>query len=512
MESENKQHKYNKIAFKIKGALEKKREHYIALLCGLLRFRTISGDYSKKGQRLFRKEISGCHKYLQVAAEELGMEYRNYDDIAAVAELKAENNTDQSLGIAAHIDVVPAGKGWKYPAFGGTVAEDHIWGRGTQDDKGPIAAVLAALDILSRMQLKPRKNIMVMLGTLEETDDWPDIDLLREKGELPDQTIVPDGTFPIINAEKGMVMLKMRADWPLRKGREDDPEFISLRSGRRHNMVPARADLLLGASSIYKQVVARKIADSSAILQKTVPGTNIAIRDYADPNDHEKTVFEITFRGQSAHGAYPEKGHNAALDALLFLKILPCGGQAFQVFVSELAQRCALLDGSGFDIKSSHEYMGNTTVNLGVVELRPDFGVALINIRYPEGLNSGDIRGRFEKNARQIEKKAQNLKVRPAIHGRVQEALHISKDDHPQFIQTLQDAYQTITGREPKLRSIAGTTYSKAFPSAVAFGPLDESAGDVEMAHEINERISVDRYLENIAIYAMALALLAYEN
>lgn len=44
------------------------------------------------------------------------------------------------VGILAHLDVVPAGSGWSYPAYDLTEENGRLYGRGVSDDKGPAIA------------------------------------------------------------------------------------------------------------------------------------------------------------------------------------------------------------------------------------------------------------------------------------------------------------------------------------------------------------------------------------
>ncbi len=506
------QKKIKAIAGEIDLLVNERGDHYIAFLSGLLRFETVSGQKTRVGRDKFQEEIKNCLEYLRVESERLGMAFRNYDNLAVVAELKAADRSKGSVGVAAHIDVVPEGKGWRYPPFGGTVAEGCIWGRGAQDDKGPVGSAYSALDVVKSLGLEQIKNIRFLIGTLEETDDWPDVDLLRDKKEIPDVTFVPDGIFPVINAEKGMAMLEFSGTWKEEKPSAEKPQFISLKSGKRHNMVPDKAVLTLRAESSQKSAIARKLTDTAVTLKEMIPDSGFSMIHKEDSKNSGKTIFELNFAGKSAHGAFPEKGHNAALDALAFIDTLEYGSRGMRVFAKGLSNRCGLLDGSGFGIDYHHDYMGGTTVNLGVLNLTPRSGKALVNVRYPSGVESALVRAAFEKAAAEDSNTLDDLKVKSRIHGRVHEALFISPADHPEFLQSLQIAYQTITGRSGAFNSIRGTTYAKAFPAAVAFGPLDEKAGDIEMAHEANERIRIDRYLENIKIYALALTLLAYDH
>jgi succinyl-diaminopimelate desuccinylase len=73
------------------------------------------------------------------------------------------------LGILAHLDVVPAGDGWKTDPFGADVADGRIYGRGTNDDKGPAVAALYAMKAVQMAGIKLKKRVRLILGCDEES-------------------------------------------------------------------------------------------------------------------------------------------------------------------------------------------------------------------------------------------------------------------------------------------------------------------------------------------------------
>lgn len=65
---------------------------------------------------------------------------------------------EETLGILAHVDVVPVGEGWTYPPFSGTIADGKIFGRGTLDDKGPAMMCLYCMKALKDLKIPLRRK------------------------------------------------------------------------------------------------------------------------------------------------------------------------------------------------------------------------------------------------------------------------------------------------------------------------------------------------------------------
>jgi acetylornithine deacetylase/succinyl-diaminopimelate desuccinylase-like protein len=89
--------------------------------------------------------------------------------------------------------------------------------------------------------------------------------------------------------------------------------------------------------------------------------------------------------------------------------------------------------------------------------------------------------------------------------------LFVDPEENKFFISSLQEAFQKVTGLEPKLEAIGGTTFAKAFPNSVSFGPILFDAGEKEIAHQTDERVTVSHLLRNARIYAYAIALLCID-
>ena len=68
--------------------------------------------------------------------------------------------------------VVPAGEStsesWTYPPFSGHYDGEYIWGRGSEDDKSNLIAMLTAIDCLLACDFTPDRTVIVSVGFDEE--------------------------------------------------------------------------------------------------------------------------------------------------------------------------------------------------------------------------------------------------------------------------------------------------------------------------------------------------------
>ncbi|WP_233245628.1 M20/M25/M40 family metallo-hydrolase [Salinibacterium hongtaonis] len=135
--------------------------------------------------------------------------------------------------LMAHYDVVAAtDDGWQHPPFSAHVsgsADDAVmWGRGTLDDKGSLAAILEAVEASLSEGFTPKNDIYLCFGHNEETagDGARQIvDLLEARGIRPgfvsdEGGAIVEGIFPGVDdpiavvgvAEKGIMTLTMTVD------------------------------------------------------------------------------------------------------------------------------------------------------------------------------------------------------------------------------------------------------------------------------------------------------------
>jgi len=105
----------------------------------------------------------------------------------------------------AHLDVVPADPaGWTTDAFGGTISDGQVYGRGALDDKFSAVAILAAAQDLVTSGWMPERPVYVALGHDEELDGTGAQAIARRLREgrvqlgsvLDEGGAIVDGAFP----------------------------------------------------------------------------------------------------------------------------------------------------------------------------------------------------------------------------------------------------------------------------------------------------------------------------
>jgi succinyl-diaminopimelate desuccinylase len=98
-----------------------------------------------------------------------------------------------------HLDVVPAGEGWTEDPFGGTVKNDRIYGRGSCDMKGGIAAAVYAVEAIRRADIELDGTVEISGTVDEESGGFAGVAWLAEQGRLhasrTDYVIIPEPLY-----------------------------------------------------------------------------------------------------------------------------------------------------------------------------------------------------------------------------------------------------------------------------------------------------------------------------
>lgn len=411
----------------------------------------------------------GIKKSLEHTVElagKLGFQARNAEGYVGIVDF----GSGKTFGVLGHLDVVPEGEGWEVPPYSGLVKDGEIWGRGTQDDKGPMIAALYALKAIKEHCQNPSKRIRLIFGTNEESG-WECMKYYVKHEEIPDMSVTPDAEFPVIFAEKGIVSYTISS----RAGNDGEGLVIeSLQAGEAANMVAS---------------IAR------AVLKGVTPDVFDKIKNFKPSNEAKIEVresagkVEVSFTGVSAHGSTPYKGHSALAALVDLLADLPFSDRELGNFLHLVRSKIGYeFFGESLGIAGRDSMSGELTLNLGTMKLGGGEIKLVINIRYPVFFNEAMIRTQIEEAFKGCRVEMHNNK----------NPLYVSPDSD--LVKMCRQVYREMTDHDEDPIAIGGGTYARAVPNAAAFGAL--FPGGIERAHQPNERVSIDDILMVARIYA----------
>lgn len=384
-----------------------------------------------------------------------GFRTRDLDGLCGWAEV----GEGDLFGVLCHLDTVPLGEGWRYGPLSATIADGKMYGRGTQDDKGPFVASIYALKALLDEGKTPRMRIRFIFGCNEETG-WRCMDRYLATEEIPVMAISPDGDFPVINCEKGLAHYELRLPAPA--------ILRSLESGYRVNMVPDKASASLA-------VFSPAMADLAA--QKGVRALQ----------NGDETIVEAT--GKSAHGSTPFFGDNA------LLKVLAVAALA-DPYMAVVYKALKENTGAGLGIDLSDAESGALTMNVGYAHLTGGTLSIGLDIRHPISYTHDYVTERIRAALPMAEVRL--VAEHPSLYVAA---------DHP-LVANLMAAYREVTGDMTPPLCVGGATYARALPNAVAFGPV--FPGDEEMCHQVDEYVRLDRLHTMLLIYRSAFEKICF--
>lgn len=403
--------------------------------------------------------------------EKLGFKTKNVDYYAGHADL-GEGSDEDALAILAHVDVVPVGSGWTKEPFGAEIAGDKMFGRGTIDDKGPAVAALFAMKAVDMLGLKLKRKVRLILGCDEESG-WECMKYYKAHETMPKSGFTPDADFPVINIEKGMLGLSLKA-----RQVDEGLNIIAIDAGERTNVIPGEARATLKNEKGLEEKIALALKKHDIRAEYSVSGDEIGLKVY----------------GKGGHAAYPEKADNAIGRLLILLKELGAKGA-----VLNLADRIKNEhDGKSLGIKLSDVQSGELTLNLGILKMKNSEIFATLDLRCP-------ILANLDKIVEVIRQGLSSFEV--SVNSKT-EPHYVAESS--ELVSELLNAYHEETGLEKKALAIGGGTYAKALEEGVAFGMA--FPGDVELAHQPDEFVELEKLKLAMRVYANAIIRLACEK
>ncbi|MCR5566072.1 MAG: dipeptidase PepV [Clostridiales bacterium] len=442
------------------------REQYVETLQRWIRIPSVKGEAEDGAP--FGREVRRMLDTALADAKALGFDVREFDGYACDVTL---GGAEEKIAVLGHLDVVPVGDGWTKPPFDALIENGRIYGRGTNDDKGPALAALFAMKAIRDAGIPLKKGIRLILGCDEESG-WEDMAYYGAHEQIPDVGFSPDASFPLINTEKGMLGLELRAP-----AAEGGLKILEFATGDRVNVIPGECRALVEGN-----------ADTAARVKAYAERTGLPYT--AETTD--RGVL-ITATGIPGHSAYPEGKRNAIGMMLLLLKELGAEGP-----VATLAEAVGLeSDGKSLGCACRDEVSEGLTCNMGILRLENGAWYGTLDMRCPVTADQEKLRD--SAVARLPGFSVETATMKPPHHVPAESEL----------VTNLLAAYEEETGLKGKPMSTGGGTYAKVLKQGVAFGALFPDEED--LAHQADEYEEIDRLMLAMKIYANALIRLAGE-
>ena len=451
---------------KVYDLIDSYRESFTETLQGWIRIPSIKAEAAPDAP--FGAELRKMLNRAMADAKSLGFAVRDFDGYACDVTL---GDAEEKIAVLGHLDVVPVGDGWTKPPFEGLLENGRIYGRGTNDDKGPSLAALFAMKAIMEAGIPLKKSVRMILGCDEESD-WEDMAYYGAHEQIPDVGFSPDASFPLINTEKGMLVLELRAP-----AAGTGLKILEMSTGDRINVIPGECSALVeGGEELVRRTeeYARKTG---------LPYTA----------EKQENTVKLTAHGIPGHSAYPEGRRNAIGMMLLLLRELGAEGP-----IAALAEAVGMeRGGKSLGCACEDEVSKALTCNMGILRLENGAWYGTLDMRCP-------VTADQEKLKKEAVAHLPGFSVTVATQ---KPPHHVPADG--ELVTSLLAAYEEETGLKGECISTGGGTYAKVLKQGVAFGALFPDEED--LAHQADEYETIDRLMLAMKIYANALIRLACE-
>lgn len=325
---------------------------------------------------------------IEALAEEFGLPFLNVDNRVWEISLPMTeaDAAAERVALHAHADVVPASAdswiledGTQLDPWTVTVIDGRMYGRGTEDNKNGIVAVMYAMKAIKDAGLPVRRDIRLLIDTTEESGGEA-MPYYLERHPLPDFNIALDGGYPVIIAEKGYGTVL--ASFPVRPAVGEGAELTGLTGSLAGNQIPGAATATL---------LTPRSAELAALLERLGAGYVAANgSDFSIVATDLNGRVELRVTGVSAHSSEPWTGVNPVPRLFDFLYEV-----SLQVAIKQNHLMDAVLyavsnfgldyTGRRLGIDFSDDFMGPLTASLTFIQMDEQALQLVTNLRVPKG-------------------------------------------------------------------------------------------------------------------------------
>lgn len=458
---------------KIEQYIEAHKQEMISDICTLCRINSEKMSY-KEGMPYGEGAFHALETALEMA-EKYGFKINNYDNYVGTADL---NDSEAQLDILAHLDVVPAGEGWKETEpFEPVVKDGLLYGRGTADDKGPAVAALYAMRAVKELGIPLKKNVRLILGTDEECGS-SDIDHYYAVEKEAPMTFSPDGSYPVVNIEKGRLPGHFTAEWT---PSDKLPRIESVQAGIKVNVVPGKA---------YAIVKGMNQDTVEAMMNQVEAETGI--RFEMELNDN---AMELTAVGSGAHASTPAEGNNALTGMLTLLDRLEFAPCEQTRMIHSLLSLFPHGDtkGEALGVAMADELSGELTMAFSMLTITEKGLDGSFDSRCPICATDENMLKKIRVNMKAKGFELDNESMTPPHH----------VDGNSHFVKTLLKVYEEYTGLKGECIAMGGGTYVHSLKNGVAFGAA--MPGTDNRMHGADEFAVVEELMTSAKMFAQVI-------
>ncbi|MFQ6124799.1 MAG: YgeY family selenium metabolism-linked hydrolase [Candidatus Heimdallarchaeota archaeon] len=189
----------NKLALTI-AKIEEHQEDLVSFCQDLVKIPSLSGEEKKVAQVI--TQYMEAFGYTEVSTDEFG---------SVLGTLKGEGG--MSIMFNGHMDHVPEGnlENWNIDPYGAIIKNRCIYGRGTVDMKGALAAQIFAVGMINQLEIKPPRDAHVAAVVHEEDHEGGAMEyIIEQRGVRPELVVLGEPTgLHLVIGQRGRCELEV---------------------------------------------------------------------------------------------------------------------------------------------------------------------------------------------------------------------------------------------------------------------------------------------------------------